>query len=65
MEKKKVLFQIKCIKGNNWNFTTGQVYDVIGVDKDGDYILIDNFYDKILHYKKHFVPLDQIRKQHL
>ena len=48
------LFKVRFIGENGWNFTKGEIYTVVDVDEDRDYILIDNFCDEVLHYKNQF-----------
>lgn len=42
------------IKGSNKHFTNGKVYEVVEIDQDGDYVLVDDNGDKINHYKSFF-----------
>lgn len=36
------------------NFTNGQLYQVIQIDEDGDYILYDDYRNLINEYKERF-----------
>ncbi|WP_202707672.1 hypothetical protein [Sporosalibacterium faouarense] len=55
---KRYLFLVKYVGKSNNYFTKDKIYKVIHVDEDGDYVLIDDFYNEMLHYKSKFVKVE-------
>jgi hypothetical protein len=56
--------KVKCIDNNNWHYLTlGKIYDVIEIDDEGDYYIIDNENDKLWVSKEWFKLLSEFIKE--
>ena len=55
--------KIKCIEDRGFDnlLTIGKTYDVIKVQSDGDYVIIDDLGSENWYYKEDFKPLSEIR----
>jgi hypothetical protein len=56
--------KVKCINNNYWKYLTiGKTYDVIHINYNGDYIIMDDDNDKLWYPKEFFKPLSEIRNE--
>ena len=57
--------KIKCINKDCYRnyITIGKTYEVVSIDVDGDYNIIDNTFYINWYEKEYFIPLSEIRNE--
>lgn len=53
------MFYVKRIGNSNSAFTNNNVYKATGIDKDGDYYVVDDWFNETLEYKGGFEKISE------
>ena len=59
--------KVKCINNNGIEIllTVGKIYNVIKIDNDGDYGIINDLGSNCWFFKEYFKPLSEIRNERI
>lgn len=57
------LFKVQYQGASNNHFVNGNIYKVLEIDKDGDYLILDEFLNIINEYKSKFIIYKEFRKE--
>ena len=55
--------KVKCIDDKGWYLTIGKIYEVIQLNGNDDYIIINDKGEKLWYEKEYFISLSEIRNE--